>query len=81
MPCRFQGSDQEPAVAGRAFDTNDCLAGVMLGEPDAEPPHPFRAVGEVERADLAAALVQQRGDVRALVHVDPDDHLVLLSRG
>jgi hypothetical protein len=81
VPCRFQRGDKEPAVAGRAFHTNDRLASVMLGEPAAQPPHPLRAVREAKRGDLAATLVQQRGDMSALVHVDPDDHGVLLSRG
>jgi hypothetical protein len=42
---------------------------------------PWGLFGEAERAELAAALVQQRGHVRALVHIDSDDHCVLLSRG
>ena len=81
VPRRLERGDEEPAVAGRAFDADDGLARVVREEPGAELPHPFWAVGEAERADLAAALVQQRGHVAALVHVDPDDHRVLLSRG
>jgi hypothetical protein len=53
----------------------------VLEQPGAELSHPFGAVGEGERGDLAAALVEQRRYVTALVHVDPDDHRVLLSRG
>src|SRR5215218_1138937 len=78
---RLQRGNKQSAVAGRAFDTDERLAGIVLVEPGAEAPHTFRAVGEAERADLAATLVQERGHVAALVHIDPDDHLVLLSRG
>jgi hypothetical protein len=53
----------------------------MRDKPDAQPPHAPGAVGEAERAELAAPLVEQRGRVGALVHIDPDDHEVLLSRG
>jgi hypothetical protein len=81
VACRFQRGDEEPAVASRAFDTHDRLARVMRDQPSAQPAHPFRAVREAERADLAAALVQQRGYMGALVYIDPDDHGVLLSRG
>lgn len=81
MPCRLQGCNEEPAVAGWALDADDCIAGVISCEPGKQLPHPFRAIGEAERGDLVAALVQQRSDVGALVHVDPDDHWVLLSRG
>jgi hypothetical protein len=81
VPCRLKKGDEEPAVAGRAFDADDRLASIVGDEPVAKLPQPSWTVGEAERAELAAALVQQRGDVRALVHVDPDDHLLLLARG
>jgi hypothetical protein len=77
--CR-ERRDQQTAVARGALHTDDRLGGVEAVEPAAQLPHPFRTVREAERAELAAALVQQRGNVAALVHVDPDDHGVLLSR-
>jgi hypothetical protein len=74
VPCGLERSDKEPAVAGRAFDTNDRLASIVGDEPLLKLSHPGWAVGEAERPELAAALVQQRSDMRALVHIDPDDH-------
>jgi hypothetical protein len=81
MSCRLERSNEQPAIAGRALDADDYLASVALDKPGAKPPHALRAVGEAERAELTAALVQQRSDMGALVHIDPDDHEVLLSRG
>jgi hypothetical protein len=81
VACRFQRRNEEPAVAGWAFDADDRLTSVVGDQPGTQPSHPLGAVGEAERAELAAALVQQRGHVRALVYVNTDDHDVLLSRG
>jgi hypothetical protein len=81
VPCRLERGDKEPAIAGRAFDADDRLASIVSDEPVAKFAHPVWAVDEAERAELTTALVQQRGDVCALVHIDPDDHCVLLSHG
>jgi hypothetical protein len=81
MPCRLERGDKKSAIAGRAFDADDCLTSIVGDEPVAKFAHPCRAVDEAERAELAAALIQQCSDVCALVHIDPDDHCVLLSRG
>jgi hypothetical protein len=67
VPCRLKRGDKEPVVAGRALDADDRLASILGDQPVAKLPHPLGAVDEAERAELAAPLVQQRGDVRASI--------------
>jgi hypothetical protein len=81
VPGRLERGDKEPAIAGRAFNNDDRVRRVELDQPLAELAHPGRAVGKAERAELAAALVEQRSNVSVFVHIDSDDHPVLLSQG
>jgi hypothetical protein len=46
----------------------------VIGQPADQPPIALRAVGEHERAVLAAALIDHRGGVQVLVDVDADEH-------
>jgi hypothetical protein len=46
----------------------------VLVEPAQQAAIALRAVGQGQRAELAATLVDQRGRVLALVNVYPDEH-------
>jgi len=72
---------ERAAVAARAFDADDGIGRVVLGEPAQDPPVAVWGVGEQQRAVLAAALIDQRRGVRVLVDVDADEHVGLLARG
>ena len=69
-----QRAGQTAAVAARALDADHRLGGVALGQPADQSLIARRAVGERQNAEFAAALVQQRGGVGVLVHVDADEH-------
>ena len=53
----------------------------MVDEPADQTPAALRAIRDSQSGDLAAALIEQRNGVGALVDVDADDHGRLLTWG
>jgi hypothetical protein len=53
----------------------------VIDQPVDQAPVASRAVGQRERCEVSAALVDERSDMGVLVNVDPDDQGGLLARG
>jgi hypothetical protein len=64
----------------QALDPDDCLSGPLIDQPVDQLPVALRAVGDAQRVNQPAALVDERDCVRALVNVDADDQRDLLAR-
>ncbi len=80
-PGRSERPDELAAIAARRLDPHHRLLGIELAQPAQQTAIALRAVGHGQRAELAAACVDQRGRVLVLVNVDPDEHRVgLLAR-
>jgi hypothetical protein len=69
-----QRPGQTAPVAARALDAYHRAGGVALGQPADQPPITGGSVGEHQNAAFAAALINQRGGVGVLVHVNADEH-------
>lgn len=76
-----KSSDEAASIAAGALDADHRACGVMLDQPVDQPSIALGTVGERERRDLAAAIVDQRGGMGVLVNVDADDQGGLLARG
>ena len=79
---RGQCTDESATIAARALDTDHRLIGAVPAEPVQQLPIAVGTVGDDQRRDLTAAVIDQRGGVGVLVDVDADEHQGgLLARG
>jgi hypothetical protein len=76
-----QGNDQATSVAARALDPDHRPGGVVIDQPIDQLPIALGAVGDAQRRDLAAAVIDQRGGMSLFVNIDADDQGGLLARG
>jgi hypothetical protein len=79
--CAGQRGDQAASVAARAFNADHGARGVPIDQPIDQLPEALRAVGDAQSANERAAVIDQRGGMRLLVNVDPDDQGDLLAHG
>jgi hypothetical protein len=74
QPGGGQRPDELAAIAARRLDTDDRFCGVVLAEPPQQAAIALRTIGDGQRAEFAAALVDQPSGVGVLVNIDPDEH-------
>jgi hypothetical protein len=73
-----QHGTEEAAVAARVLNPDDGAVRALLLKPTAQPGDAGTAVGDRERRDPSATLVDECGGVAPLVDVYTDDHALSL---